>query len=508
MGGRPVSNPHRLFEAIANYTYDWESWLDPEARLLWVNPAVERMTGYSVAQCLAMPDYPLPMVEPADRPRIVEQLRSAVAGESGNDLEFRILRADGGLAWGAVSWQTLHDAGGQVLGVRTSVREITARKEAEAGMREAFEAASRANQAKSRFLAAASHDLRQPLQAASMFLATLRRRLRDESLEELAGSVAACLDNGNSLLDALLDISRLDADVIEPRPERVDLQALLQRIAASFAPLAAERGVTLHLHAPPQSVHTDPMLFGRIVENLLSNAIRYSPGGRVLLAWRRHGDASVRIEVRDNGPGIPPEEHQRVFEEFHQLGNPERDRSKGLGLGLAIVARLAERLELPLGLRSAPGRGSVFSLVLRRAAQPEHPAPVVEAPDTGCLRGRLIAIIDDEPLQRQALALWLQELGCEVVSAASGAGMLKQLSARGASPAAVIADYRLRRGRTGAEAITALRARYGEHLPALLLSGDTEPARLAEAAASGLPLLHKPATGEALSRALAKALSP
>lgn len=505
--GAPDGHPRRTpFEFIANCTYDWESWVDASGRLVWVNPAVERLTGHTVAECLAMEDYPLPMVDAEDRGRIAGWLAEAAAGRPGNDVEFRILHKDGSRRWGAVSWQALCDDHGRSLGYRSSVRDITQRKQVEAALREACDEASRANLAKSRFLAAASHDLRQPLQAAALFLATLRRRLEDPRLRGLADSVATCLDSGNSLLDALLDLSRLDAGATRVEVEDFDLGALVERLGETFRPAAAEADVELHLRVGRQAVRSDPLLVARVLENLIANALRHATGGRVLVCARRRA-GRWRVEVRDNGCGIPAEEHQRVFEEFHQLGNPERDRQKGLGLGLAIVARIAAMLEAPLDLRSALGRGATFAIELPAAAAPPAPRHADDAAQLTALRGRIVAALDDEPQQLRALGGWLEALECRVVGADTAAALIARLRELGLVPDVVIADQRLRGAATGVEAVAALRKALAHDIPALLLTGDTEPDWLAEAAANGLRVLHKPVTPEALLSALSVCLA-
>lgn len=494
-----------LFEAIANATYDWESWIETGGRLMWVNPAVERLTGYSVAECMAMPDYPLPLVDEQDRARIAEQLRRGAAGSAGNDLEFRIRHKDGRVLWGAVSWQALRDEHGRQLGVRTSVRDITERKRVEQALQRACDEASRADRAKSMFLAAASHDLRQPLQAASLFLATLRRRLEEAHLRGLADSVAACLDSGNSLLEALLDVSRLDAGVLEVHARDFALRDVLDRVVETCSPAAGEAGVELRLRVGEETVHADPLLLERVVENLVSNAIRYAPRGRVLVCARRRAGA-IRVEVRDNGIGIAPDQQQRVFEEFYQVDNPERDRTKGLGLGLAIVARIARLMDARLELRSAPGRGSLFALELAVAQGAVPAREAAGGAGEAALAGRVVGAIDNEPLALAALTAYLESLGCRVLGADSCEALLARLREVEETPELIVADYRLRGRSTGVQAIETLRAHFGRSIPGLLLTGDTEPARLAEAAASGLPTLHKPVVAEELLEALGACL--
>ena len=495
--------PEHLFQTVANYTYDWESWMSSEGRPLWINPAVERITGASVADCMAMPDYPLPLIDEADRGAMALELATAAAGGSANDIEFRIRRLDGGRRWGAMSWQPLYDEAGRSLGFRTSVRDITRRKEAEAAQEAARQAAEQANRAKSKFLAAASHDLRQPIQAAALFVAALARRDGDAESRALVDQIGLCLAATQELLDSLLDISRLDAQVLTVERRALALGDLFERLETEFASAAAEKGIGLRCVATSHFVESDPLLLFRILQNLTANAVRYTPRGRVLIGARRRG-GTVRIEVHDSGIGIAPEQIPLIFQEFTQIGNAERDRSKGLGLGLAIVERLSRLLGVEVGLRSIPGRGSAFWVEVPQAGG-ILPAPVAEAPPR--LAGRCVALLDDEPMVLGSLSAFLEGEGLQVLAAETEAALLAQLRAAPRRPDLLVVDYRLRDGGNGAEAARRLQAALGGTLPALLLTGDTEPSRLAEAQASGFGLLHKPVQPSQLLRAIARALA-
>ena len=203
-----MDNAENLFETVANYTYDWETWFSEDGKVRWINPAVERMTGYSIEECMAMEDYPAGLTHQEDRGRIIDLLASARSGSSGNDVEFRILRKDRSTGWAAVSWQPVHDKRGGALGFRTSVRDITERKRTEESLKRAKAEAERANSAKTRFLAAVSHDLRQPLQAISMYLAALKRA-NDQTRPAIWQHMELCLNNCNELLDDLVDVCML-----------------------------------------------------------------------------------------------------------------------------------------------------------------------------------------------------------------------------------------------------------------------------------------------------------
>lgn len=491
----------RLFEAIANYTYDWESWMGEDGRPRWINPAVVRMTGYTVAECFAMPDYPLPIVHQDDREAIARHLITAAEGASGNDVAFRIRRKDGTVRWGAISWQCLLDAEGRSLGYRTSVRDITQRKQDEDALRAAHAEAERANRAKSRFLAAASHDLRQPLQAINMFVGALKSTATGPENEEIIAAIEDSLRVTNSLLDSLLDVSRLDAGVLEPKPQAMAIGDLLDRMELEFAGPAAEKDIDLRVVASSAFVRSDPILLDRVVRNLVSNAVRYTRHGRILVGCRRRG-TTLRLEVWDTGIGIPADKLEVIFEEFYQIGNPERDRTRGLGLGLAIVDRMAKLLGHRIDLRSEPGRGSMFAVELPivTGTVPEEPS---ETATRDRLAGALLVAIDDEPAQLRAMTEVLRRWGCEVLAATSTAEAITEMPKRGGRiPDAIVADYRLRDGATGAEAILAIRAALNRQIPGIILTGDIEPTRLRQVKASGFALLHKPIDADRLRHAL------
>lgn len=496
-----MARTDRLFETIANYTYDWESWLGTDGALLWINPAVERMTGYAPQDCLAMPDYPLSLVHREDRSKVEGLLAAARQGGSGNDVAFRIACKDGSVRWGAISWQPILDSGGARLGVRTSVRDITERKQAEDAVTDALAEAERANLAKSKFLAAASHDLRQPLQAASWFLAAIERE-KGMARGELLASLRQCLDSTEDLLASLLDISRLDAGIVQPEITSFAAADLLEAVELDFASTAAEQGVELRVVLCSAFLRSDAILLRRIVENLVANALRNTPQGKVLLGARRSG-AKLSIEIWDNGPGIPPDKQELIFEEFYQLENPERDRARGLGLGLSIVRRLARLLGHEIALRSTPGSGSVFSVAVPLSEAVTEDSQAADAPALG---NRVIAVLEDDETQALGLEALLGSYGCTVVAGASAARVGERLLNRDLRPDAILADYRLRNGQTGVEEVERLCRMLRQRPPALLLTGDTEPARLGEVRASGLPVLHKPIRAEALLQALGDVL--
>jgi two-component system, sensor histidine kinase len=354
------------------------------------------------------------------------------------------------------------------------------------------EVAERASLAKSQFLAAASHDLRQPVHALGLFVSALRAvsglpTAASRILDRMEVSTSAMGD----LFSAILDISRLDAGVVEVRRQAFALQPLLDRICQDFAEEAADKSIVLHQQATGAVVFSDPHLVERILRNLVSNAIRHSDQGRVVVGCRKRGKA-VRLEVWDTGEGITPENQQRIFQEYVQLHNAERDRTRGLGLGLAIVRRLSELLNCELSLRSHVGRGSCFSICLP-LAEVSAASPLAATEDSHVVaEGALVLVIDDEAAVREAMDALLTGWGYAVLTVASGDDALTEVVQHKACPRIIICDYRLRGEENGITVIRRLQAECKAPVPAVLITGDTAEDRLIEARTSGLVLLHKP----------------
>ncbi|MDQ2101893.1 hybrid sensor histidine kinase/response regulator [Azospirillum isscasi] len=399
------------------------------------------------------------------------------------------------------------------------MRDITARKaaedalhrakaEAERAREEALAArddAQRADMAKTKFLAAASHDLRQPVQSLFFFAHALSDRLNGHPASPLLASMSESLNGLRTLLDSLLDVSRLDAGVVTPAVTEFALGPLLHRLADEYRGRAEEAGIALRLVPTSAWTRSDPALVERILRNLVENAIRYTESGRVLIGCRRTGNG-LRIEVLDTGIGIPEDQREEVFVEFSQLANPERDRRKGLGLGLAIVRRLAGLLGHGVTLRSEPGRGSAFGLTVPSVAA----RPVMKTcrpasqPAANGSKG-LVVVVEDDAIILLSMRTMLEEWGYEVVAAVSADEAVGTLTSLGQRPDMIVADYRLREGRTGLQAIRDIYGVCGVRVPALVLTGDTDPARIAEVQQSGHRLLHKPVAPEALRDALTSA---
>jgi signal transduction histidine kinase len=353
--------------------------------------------------------------------------------------------------------------------------------------------AEAADHAKSKFLAAASHDLRQPMHALSMFSDILREEADPARMREVAGYMDASVKALGHLFDALLDISRLDAGVVPVHEADFCLGELLSRLFDDFRPVAARKGLRLAYVPTRAVVRADPILLEQMLRNLLANALRYTERGGVTLGCRRIG-GRVRVEVWDTGVGIPVEHFESIFHEFVQINNQERDREKGLGLGLAIVRRLSALLDYPVSVKSRLGHGSVFTIELRVGSPAARRAPV-ENTDVGGLGGfdaLRVLVIDDEAGVRNATARLLENWNCEVLVAESLADAASRLGETQWKPQFVLCDYRLRQGASGVDALDWLRTLYGAGLPCLLITGDIEAERLRAVRESGYAVLHKP----------------
>jgi len=363
----------------------------------------------------------------------------------------------------------------------------------------AYREAELANLAKSKFLAAASHDLRQPIHAQGLFLEVIGRGALSVIQREMLANARATNKASAEMLNTLLDFSRIEAGVVVPHIQSVVLQTVLNKIESELAPVATAKGLVYRTRETRAATMCDPMLLELILRNLVSNAIRYTAKGGVLVACRQRSH-EVWLEVWDTGVGIASEQQHEIFREFHQLGNPERDRNKGLGLGLAIVDGLTRMLGTRLTLASVPGRGSLFRLALPVPdAMPVNDVPVVESTAMVPL-GLSVLVIDDDAAVRVGMVQLLRDWGCQCVAADNIEEAMEW--ARHNRPDLLISDYRLRDQRNGAEAIATLRSLLGKDLPAVLITGDTAPERLREAQSSGVPLLHKPVTALALYRKL------
>lgn len=367
------------------------------------------------------------------------------------------------------------------------------------------ERAESANLAKTRFLATASHDLRQPIHAMSLFVPALkalasRAEIAPRTVASIADRMQDALDTMGQLLNRLLDISRLDAGALQPREQAVPLAPLFRRVCDEVAQQVRAKRLRLRVRDGGLSVLADPGVLHTILSNLTSNAVRYTERGGVLLAARRRGDR-IRIEIWDSGVGIEAHDLPHVTEEFYQAGNVRRDarQLRGFGLGLAIVKRSADLLGSQLACRSLPGRGSVFSIDLPETATPANPTP--EQPPADVARpSRTVLVVDDDEQILTAMGYLLKGWGHEPLVARTLDDALACVAASGRPPELALVDMHLDNGETGVQVIEALRARLGTSLRVAIVTGDTSPSVLATIRAAGVTGLHKPVDQQTLIR--------
>lgn len=439
---------------------------------------------------------------PEDTPRLLEALADLSApGESG---QWRHLLADGTVI------DVLVTSEGFTLGRRTlcmaAVQDITDHCRLEENLLEARIEAERSNRARSRFFAVANHDLRQPLAALSLFVGALENRLKDPTSRDILRAMNTALATIKNLVDAHLDIARIDAGTLRVEPVGHSVNGLLTRMALEFAGPARQKGLTLHVAPCSAVIRSDRDLLERILRNLLSNAVRYTSSGRILLGCRRQG-GRLRIEVWDTGPGIPADQLDIIFEEFYRGNTPSTSESAGFGLGLSIVDRLSRLLDHSLSVRSREGKGSVFAITVPMEGEAEIRAEPAHAPARPNDAGRpRVLVIEDDVIVLQALELLLDQWGCDVTAASGYDEAVEGVTAQADPPDLVIADFRLSGPASGIVAIRQIAKMLGADLPGLIITGDTDPRCLKEARLSGYPLLHKPVSALALRAAVASLL--
>jgi len=384
--------------------------------------------------------------------------------------------------------------------ISSAIRDVTARKVAEAEVIEARKAAERANRAKSAFLAAASHDLRQPLQTLSLMNTVLAKTAPSGSkFAEVAAIQEEAIRSMSDLLGSLLDISKLEAGAVKPDIRDCSVREIFERIRAQFAAQAEAKGLKLFLDECDDLVRTDPALLRQIIQNLVANAVRYTQQGHVRLRCPDTG-ATIRLEVLDTGSGIPPNQQELIFEEFYQVPRGPGARKEGLGLGLSIVRRTADLLGHTIDVRSTPGAGSCFAVEVPKGAR-EIPATSARMHGEAAARttGAVVLIVDDEPAVAHATALLLTVTGHEPIVAVGFAEAQRLLLTAERTPDVIICDVHLARGETGFETIGSIRRLAGRPIPAILVTGDTSSV-IADKLASidDCYLLSKPVDGEAL----------
>ncbi|WP_353226538.1 chemotaxis protein CheB [Novosphingobium sp.] len=405
-----------------------------------------------------------------------------------------------------------HDS--QVKGVVITFADITERKRTTVALENAKLESERANAAKSRFLAAASHDLRQPLQVLTLLKDRIALVVTEDRAQNLFARFDQTLHALSTMLDTLLNINQIEAGAVHPRRAVFAIAQMLDRLRQEFTPLAQERGLTLDILPCPALVETDPQLLEQMLRNLLNNAVKYTQAGRIMLACRHRG-TNLRIKVYDTGIGIAEGQLHAIFEEFHQVENPERDRSRGLGLGLAIVHRLGRLLGHAVTVTSVPGKGSTFAITVpchtdaetdtAAAAAPAMPAPALVSQTD---HRSAIVVVEDDPDLLDLLVQLLRTHG-HTISAARDAASATELIAHGAiRPDLLLTDYNLPGGATGVNLLAAIRTTLGRDLPAIVLTGDISTEAIAAITGAGGLQLCKPVAAQALILAIEQLCPP
>lgn len=469
-----LQKSEREFRAVADYTYGWENWIAADGRLLWVNPAVERFSGYSAEECLRMPNFPLPMVALEDRQRIREALFSS-PDSSGQDLEFRLLRRDGRMAWAAVSWQPIFDTDGTCLGQRSSIRDITESRNAAEVLQKGKEAAESANRAKSEFLANMSHEIRTPMNGVVGMTDLLLDTRLEQNQREYVEIIRTSADKLLAVINDLLDYSKIEAGKMDIEDVGFDLRILVEEVADLMATGAQEKGLELSCLVPPTvptGLRGDPGRIRQVLVNLVSNAVKFTDKGEIALDVEliHLGDThcNLRFNVRDTGIGIAPELRSRLFRSFSQVDSSVTRRYEGTGLGLAICKRLVELMGGHIDMTSQVGKGSTFWFTLPFVLEPAAAAP---DPPEAVLEGKLVLVVDDNPTNLRVLSEYLHAFGCQTYQATSAQQawrQLKDMAADGVRADIVLVDLMMP-GTDGIELGETILAEPGFGRPLLVL---------------------------------------
>jgi len=439
--------------------------IDKDGRILYVNGRVKDVFGYEPAELIGQP---MEMLIPERFRNIHPNHRTGYFSNPsprpmGSGLELYARRKDGQEMPVEISLSPVTTEEGRM--VSATVRDVSMQKELQRQLRDA-------SRAKSRFLAAASHDLRQPIQALNLLNSVAKKFVTEQSHLTIIEKQQKSLDSMAKLLNALLDISKLEAGIVKADIADCAVQAIFDDLRAEFEEQAQTKGLNLVIEPCGDVARSDPRLLTQILENFISNAIRYTREGFVRLRCH-HQEMFIRLDVVDTGLGISPDEIGSIFEEFHQA-NAGSTRPEGLGLGLSIVKRTAELLGCSLEVQSKPGEGSVFSVVVPKGERISIPVMAAQPAAGSALSTGLVLIVDDEPAVLDATSMLLKVEGFDVQTAASESEALECLSKQ--VPDLLITDYHLRDGRTGIEIIRSVRKHASTNVPVILVSGDTSDA--------------------------------
>jgi PAS domain S-box-containing protein len=490
----------RLEEALRAggvITFDWNL----ETGLIALSPNAAEILGLDPQRSLGSAEW-LRCIAPDDRSSIAARLEAPPGGELSHSTMFRFLRPDGrGEVWLQQVAITHVDMSGKPVRVNGLMTDITERKKFEGEISVAWQSAAMADRAKSSFLSAASHDLRQPLQTLRFLQGSLGLHLTSGEGRDLVDGMGRSLDTMSSILSSLLDVNRLEAGNLRPVRRDFAISEIFDALAADFSDAIAERGLDWRMVRSGLLVRSDRHMLETMVRNLLSNALRYTDRGKILLGCRRVGDR-VRIEVWDSGIGITQDQLPHIFDEYYQ-GSKVAERG-GFGLGLAIVRRLGEMLDHPIGAHSAPGKGTVITIEVPRGR------PNVDKPEQARnpryarsdFHGTIL-VIEDEASVRTSISRLLRASGIRAVVVATSADALARIRRKEIRPDLLLCDYNLQGSSDGVTTVEELRAALGQNTPAIIMTGDIRSETVAPIAAAGMAVLLKPFLLDDLLRQIA-----
>ena len=455
------------------------------------------------------------LLYPDDASAVVTMLSQAIsAGAMVSQIETRILCANETVRWVLIHFKNETDSNGTVVKLIGANQDITDRKLAEqqsamlSRLSAQKEAAEIATQAKSRFLAAASHDLRQPIHALHLFLGTLKNLDLPPEAQRPLENVLRCSESIDAMFVSLLDVAKFDAGMMVPQISDFPIMTVLNRIRHECTQEATDKG--LHLAVVPSSawIKSDPLMVERILRNLVTNAIRYTNTGKILVGCRRRANYQLELQVFDTGVGIALDQQDKIFGEFYKADESDLNQA-GLGLGLSIVDQLARLLSAPLRLSSVRGTGSLFSVTFALSHNVNIDNRAVLPPNSKTnLAGCTILLIDDEAIILEATRGLLMQWGCKVLVAQDVQQALQLLMMQPQLPNAILCDFRLRGPENGVTALRMINDEFNAEIPALLITGDTSPQQIVQLQETGIPVLHKPIRGDDLKKALVQLLFP
>jgi len=496
-----LEREQRLEEALRAggvITFDW----DLRIGLIRLSQNAAEILGLGPRQSLSSAEW-IRQIHPDDRPTVTTRLNMARPDERSHSMTFRFLRPDGrGEVWLEQVAVTHFDSGGMPVRINGLTTDVTERKRFEGEVSRAWKSAALADQAKTSFLSAASHDLRQPLQTLRFLQAALEPHLPDGEGRNLVGGIARSLDTMSSILSTLLDVNRLETGNLRPSASDFAVGEVFDSLAADFADSVAEKGLRWRMVHSQLVVHSDKRMLETMLRNLLSNAVRYTDRGAVLLGCRRAGD-NIRIEVWDSGIGISEDQLPQIFQEYYQ--GADSAASGGFGLGLAIVRRIGGVLGHRIDARSTPGKGAVFSIEIPRGDASNDTAEKAPTPIHEKINfPGVVLVVEDEASVRASLTRLLNMKGIDAILVATADDALTKINRQEIRPDLLICDYNLRGSANGVDTVNALRAALGWNIPAIVMTGDIRSEVVEAVAAQGISVLIKPFLADELLQQIAR----